>query len=115
MMAHVNCKFLHLAFKIVSSAIIRNNGINRNEVLTERQRRTQGRVYSVDDPERWEVKMDFEPRRLPPPREFTESIWAEVNRLRHEILTPQTTPQYDTPRDDRLHDHHRSSRVPIPG
>ena len=47
----------------------------------------------VDDPGQPESEICYEPRRPPSPQEFTESVWAEVDRLRQELL-PQP---YDLP------------------
>ena len=59
-----------------------------SEVLAERQRRIQGHVCSVDNPEHDQIEVCFEPRRPPSPLEFIESMWSEVNRLRQELLPP---------------------------
>ena len=72
----------------------RNNCCERNETLAVRQRRTQGRVCSVDNPGHFESKVYFELQRPPSPQEFTGSMWADVNRLREKILPPQS-PQSD--------------------
>ena len=58
---------------------------DRSEVLAAKQRRTQGHVCSVDDPEccksKYILNLDGRYR--------LNSMWTEVNRLRQEILPPQ--------------------------
>ena len=44
----------------------KNNGFDRSEVLAERQRKIQGRVCSVDDPNNSKIEIYFEQWRLPP-------------------------------------------------
>ena len=66
----------------------RTNGFDWSEVLTERQHRTQGHVYS-------QIDVYFDPRRPPISQQFTEVMWAQVNRLRQEHLLSQLPSQYD--------------------
>ena len=64
----------------------RNNGFDRSEVLPERQRRIQWHACSVNDPEHSESEIYFESRWQPSPQELTESMWADVDWLRQELL-----------------------------
>ena len=87
----------HLRLLEKLAAWSRNNGFDRSEVLAERQRRTRGRVFLVDNPKHSEIEVHFEPRRPPSLREVIEGMWAVVNRLREETLSPQPPLQYDFP------------------
>ena len=71
-----------------------NNGIDMSEALADRQCKTLGRVYLVDDPEHFGLKVYyFRPRRPPSPQEFTENMRREVNQLRQDTLPPQPPQQ----------------------
>ena len=67
----------------------RTNGLDRSEVLAERQRRILRYVCLVDDPEYSKSKYMLNRGGHPPLNNFTESMWAEVNRLRQELSPPQ--------------------------
>ena len=74
----------------------RNDGFDRNEVLAERQGRTQRHVYSVDGSEHCGIKVYFEPRRPPTSQKLITIMWTEMNQLRQEILPPQP-PHHNLP------------------
>ena len=93
----------------------RTNGLDINEVLAERQRMIQGHVCSVDGLGYSQIEVYFDPRRPSSLQQFTESIWAEINRLRQEILPPHSRCSAISPRHDRMHDHRHSSCVLLPG
>ena len=55
-------------------------------------------MYFIDDPEHCNFKVDFEPQLPLLPKEHTDSLWEEVNRLMKKGILPlQSTPQYDLP------------------
>ena len=55
-------------------------------------------MSSVDDQEYSKIEIYFELRQPPSPQEFTESMRAEVNQLRQELLqSPPPQQQHDFP------------------
>ena len=52
-------------------------------------------MCSVDDPKHCQINVYFDPRRPPKPQKFTESMRAEVNVLKQELMPLKPLPQYD--------------------
>ena len=83
--SHTLQQICHLRLHAKRAAWKRDDGFDRREVIAERQRRTLGHGCLVDDPKRREIEVYLNPR-LPPTHQFTESMWAEVNWLRLELM-----------------------------
>ena len=84
--SHKLKQMCHLRLLEKSAAWKRDDRFDRREVTAERQHRPLGHLCSVDDPKHPNIKIYFEPRRLPTPQTITESMWAEVNWRRQELL-----------------------------
>ena len=77
----------------------REDGFDRNEVITERHERTLRRLYAGYDPEPYHIEVHYDTRRQPTPQELNLGMKVKANRLRLELLPLQLPPppQYDLP------------------